>query len=454
MRTTTWRGLFKRIRRGLSTLILGALALTHAAGIGRHAANASISYASLPAPLVMRSVPRTIETRILVPDSVCGSDVSTPHPGIAAAEQAHAAYRDLQRMVTRCSYGQAILQPEPDAAIVRIGHLGCDNVTDVREYSEGGAVRPRCSLRSLTRWMVDALTQARPLYGVRATGIPDSYTTLVMPYVAACRWSGLARIGCLHDARSRSAGDGFGTCGAWINGHHDVGVYMHEFGHVMGLLHSAASDGYAYGDMSCAMGSALPTSGVRCFNAPQSYNLHWSLPILRVNAQDLEHAATVPALAIPSLSENRVNHVQIRCSERESVFVSFRNGTLGDENLSPSMTEYVYVHVQTDPHPLPLPLPFPPMRRRYRKPAATATASTALLYSTLTASDGVGSVLMSRLLPGGVQTIRTQSGTAFSVTCDGFIRGHARVRIGRSEVYTADVDVDVHVDADAGVQFV
>jgi hypothetical protein len=58
---------------------------------------------------------------------------------------------------------------------------------------------------------------------------------------------------------------------------------IHELGHTMGLQH-AASPAYEYGDGSTTMGSG---AGVRCHNAPHTWQLGWSSPIASLNKANL-----------------------------------------------------------------------------------------------------------------------------------------------------------------------
>ena len=71
----------------------------------------------------------------------------------------------------------------------------------------------------------------------------------------------------------------FGYMSSWISVYNDEytypGIFMHEIGHNIGLLHS--HDEVSYGDGSCLMGSSpAKLDGPRiCFNGAKSWQLNW-----------------------------------------------------------------------------------------------------------------------------------------------------------------------------------
>ena len=98
------------------------------------------------------------------------------------------------------------------------------------------------------------------------------FTIYVIPEVAACKWAGMAYMGCA----SRKT-----MCRVWIHGDASkyVDTYIHEIGHNLGLSH-AFGNGSEYGDASCAMGLCC---WQRCFNAPHAEQLGWLKPLYVLN---------------------------------------------------------------------------------------------------------------------------------------------------------------------------
>lgn len=90
----------------------------------------------------------------------------------------------------------------------------------------------------------------------------------VLPPESGCGFGGLGMIGpCGND------------CRVWVNGKisNQVSVYFHELGHNLGLGHASyMSD--QYGDFTDAMGYCC---NLRCFAAPNTYRLNWSIPLFR-----------------------------------------------------------------------------------------------------------------------------------------------------------------------------
>lgn len=87
----------------------------------------------------------------------------------------------------------------------------------------------------------------------------------ILPPDSGCGFGGLGMIG--------PCGS---ECRVWINGKisNQVSVYFHELGHNLGLGH-ASHLGDQYSDFTDAMGYCC---NVRCFSAPNTHRLKWSIP--------------------------------------------------------------------------------------------------------------------------------------------------------------------------------
>jgi len=134
-----------------------------------------------------------------------------------------------------------------------------------------------------------------------------------------CQFAGLGYIGpnCTNGCRVFVPSDKLGF----------PSVYLHEFGHNWGLMHSwyGASE---YGDLSSAMGWCCDT---RCFNAAEEFKLKWSRPI-----------NVVKRSGVYTLQANE--YIQL---PNQSIFVQFRKDKPGLEQINQDFKDLVALYTET-----------------------------------------------------------------------------------------------------------
>lgn len=80
---------------------------------------------------------------------------------------------------------------------------------------------------------------------------------------AECYWAGSARPGCISETPGKD-------CRSWMNSH-DLGIFVHELGHNLGMLHANISGKEDYGDFSDPMGAGYSVF----FNPPHTDKMGW-----------------------------------------------------------------------------------------------------------------------------------------------------------------------------------
>jgi hypothetical protein len=133
------------------------------------------------------------------------------------------------------------------------------------------------------------------------------------------------------------------SCGAWLSGGSvidDVGAYVHEIGHTLGLTH-AASPTNAYGDTSSPMGWCC--GGTKCYSAPHLWQLGWALPLLELDASAMR-VGVWRRVEVPALVTARRNVVIVRFSSSSAFFVSFRARVGYDAGLLEDWSDAIFVH--------------------------------------------------------------------------------------------------------------
>ncbi|MCB0319404.1 MAG: hypothetical protein KDD60_00680 [Bdellovibrionales bacterium] len=136
-----------------------------------------------------------------------------------------------------------------------------DGFVDVYTIDISASVSEGCDSDS---WADEADTQATAM-GIDLTQY--EHITYLLPKNTVCDWGGLGTMDCGED------------CRVWTRDCSNLSLYLHEYGHNIGLDHASKDedgDGEAdseYGDTSCPMGSA--TTKFRHFNGPHQAMLGW-----------------------------------------------------------------------------------------------------------------------------------------------------------------------------------
>lgn len=196
------------------------------------------------------------------------------------------------------------------------------------------------------RWAGDAEDIVR----TRNTVQLDNYDRhiFILPNLPECGWAGLGTLGCQKD-----------NCRIWINNGgatmQSLNIIWHEIGHTMGLYHSGVP-GNEYGDCTCAMGNC----GVgQCFNAAQSWQLGWALPIGDLDASSLTPGIwleySLPALQTGGSKEALYRQCLLRIrptwgekkkenDDKASFMISYREAVNSDRLMQEQYTRHIYVH--------------------------------------------------------------------------------------------------------------
>jgi hypothetical protein len=127
----------------------------------------------------------------------------------------------------------------------------------------------------------------------------------LIPPTGACKWSGLANLGC-HTA-----------CQVWMQGKSTSSrnTWYHEFGHNMGLSH-AQTPSNEYGDNSGVMG----LTGDVTLNAVNRFHLGWGKPIVRY----IDPSKVPIEVTINSLDQTIENNMLLLHLPDDTYYVSYR----------------------------------------------------------------------------------------------------------------------------------
>lgn len=157
----------------------------------------------------------------------------------------------------------------------------------------------------------------------------------MLPVGNACTFGGLGDVGCAS------------FCNTWYNGNSglQLEVIAHELGHNLGLMHST-TPGYEYGDGSCIMGLSV---GARCFNAPQSWKLNVSYPLITYDDLSLTSSVwniwTIYEIMFQPNSFIKINPTwSSSFPSSMSYYISYRSKYGYDSNLLPQWINQVYIH--------------------------------------------------------------------------------------------------------------
>ncbi|KAG2500281.1 hypothetical protein HYH03_001859 [Edaphochlamys debaryana] len=191
----------------------------------------------------------------------------------------------------------------------------------------------------------------------------------IFPFVEAssCFYAGMASVGCPGGQDCFSVINQY----EWLSGTFP-GLNMHELSHNIGLAHSARRicDGSGtcsvseYGDPTCIMGGASPSSGFNaagayvCMSAPQAYKAGWATPIAEVDykALALGRTFTMPSMATTDQNLVRITMAPARQvdiggftkkTKQAAFFISYRakNRTSAyDNGLRDDFQQRLYVH--------------------------------------------------------------------------------------------------------------
>ena len=247
----------------------------------------------------------------------------------------------MQDLVEGCSSSLMSFKAEDNIVIGPID-ISCDGIDENEDKNEFD-----CDVDNPLgplRWAVDAEDIVR----MRNTVQLDHYDRhiFILPNLPECGWAGLGTLGCEKD-----------RCRIWINNGgvtmKNLDIIWHEIGHTMGLYHSGVP-GNEYGDCTCAMGNC----GVgQCFNAAQSWQLGWVLPIDDLDASSLTPGIWLkyylPALQIGDSTEAALYRqclLRIRATWGEknnddnAFIISYREAVNSDRLMQEPYTRHIHVH--------------------------------------------------------------------------------------------------------------
>lgn len=240
----------------------------------------------------------------------------------------------MQDLIEKCSYDKVSFT-STDNIVIDALDLGCnlesDGFCDEGDYSGPRRLAKEAEDYVREQEIIDIDKYDRHIF--------------ILPSLTNCRWVGLGNIGCSQ-----------GSCNVWINdGKADMrtlGILWHEVGHTMGLHHSGIP-GNEYGDCTCGMGNC----GIgQCFNAAQSWNLGWALPIDELSEANMLPGRWlkyfIPALQVESsrYSLYEQNNLIVRSSQAKNTtnspafFLSFRIAENSDQMMSLEYANHVYIH--------------------------------------------------------------------------------------------------------------
>lgn len=230
----------------------------------------------------------------------------------------------LQNYFAQCSFDSLKFDGDNNIVVGPI-KLPCNST----EYNYNSQL---CGGFEIYGWAQHALD-----YTVEQLGIDvEKYQRylFMLPQGVKCGWAGLGELGCSGS-----------HCYTWYNGGYglDLSVVMHELGHNFGLHHSTTPTD-EYGDGSCAMGGCC---GNRCYNAPQTWTLGITEPLVVLNKNNLESGKAV-TFDIPSHLFNKTTFIKIDpdwvAGVTSSYFVSFVAPIKYNANLASIYKNKVLVH--------------------------------------------------------------------------------------------------------------
>eukprot|EP00798_Chlamydomonas_sp_ICE-L_P008461 gene8461-4904_t len=243
------------------------------------------------------------------------------------------ARRTMQDYYDACSYGKTSFTSENNVVVGPISLPCFGRTTWDAQWNSS-----LCGRDEIYGW-----AQAAEAYAVEK-GIDLSLYSrriLVMPQMPKCQWAGLASVGCGR------------FCYTFIQGNYarSLETFFHELGHNLGLQHSATPT-QEYGDCSCPLGAC---TGLRCFNAPHTWQAGWGEPIETFNKENLQpgelHNMTVPATHLTSTNMVRIRPDWLSDGPVPVYFISYREAKGGDsgdgyrQGLLSKFEHQVFVHI-------------------------------------------------------------------------------------------------------------
>lgn len=146
-----------------------------------------------------------------------------------------------------------------------------------------------------------------------------------------------------------------GWCDVWVAGGQavtDVGSYIHEIGHTLGLNHASIPTSPT-GDASSPMGWCC--GGAKCHNAPHLFQLGWTKPMLNLVISKMLLGSKI-IFTIPELSLSNKNMIRIRTKNIAYIYISYRAPVGYDGGILPEWTNAVHVHSYVEGNPASLPI--------------------------------------------------------------------------------------------------
>lgn len=251
---------------------------------------------------------------VFVIDSICGRGDG---PAATAAE-VRALFTggetNMAGYFSTCSMNRVNINPS--VAVVTGIRLCAGTVPDTYD----SFTVDTCRGPNMPRWMAKVLADAR------AGGMNvDQYhhSIMILPrgftkYVSDCNWAGVGSTGpTVPPFQTMTSGNSWGTAFVWWAGDNfgDQQILFHELGHNYGLYHASAPPALMPGctgdtcDNTCAMGG-VGGQGVRCLNAPHSYQLGWAWDLVELQDPDLP-AGHTELVAIPAQLSKQASMVRL-----------------------------------------------------------------------------------------------------------------------------------------------
>ncbi|GIL81392.1 hypothetical protein Vretifemale_10376, partial [Volvox reticuliferus] len=209
----------------------------------------------------------------------------------------------------------------------------------------------------LEQYAIKTLNMDLSKYNHRVMILPKGHQNF---QEADCNWAGISTTGPMNPEPSNPMIYSYSY--TWLSGDmwDNTWLWFHELGHALWLQHASSPAG-EYGDFTSAMG-AIRSFGLRCFNAPQNWQLGWSSPFVLLKREDFRAGETIlrwipaalksPNHAIriflpPGFKSDGRSGVPEMCLKQ--LWVSYRTSASKYDLLWPVLgTGVVLVHMWTD----------------------------------------------------------------------------------------------------------